>query len=151
MADPSGNVTDKPNRSFDGRAALIVGAAEPVVLRLASRLAEMGMDVAVLYLGHGDSRPATRSTAQMKAAIEAHGQRCLIIHGQVDNSEFPLHTVDLVVSRFGRLDFYFDFSQASQRPLAVSSNGDGHASALLPQLSLMAAALSELVDSQERG
>ncbi len=149
MADPSGNMTDKPSRSFHGRVALIVGASEPVALRLASRLAENGMDVAVVYLGNDDSKPVTKDTARMKAAIEEHGQQCLIIHRQVDNSEFPEHMVDLVISRFGRLDYYFDFSLASQRPAAVSSNGDGHASASLRHLSLVAAALSELAESHE--
>jgi NAD(P)-dependent dehydrogenase (short-subunit alcohol dehydrogenase family) len=148
MADPSGNVTDKPNRAFYGRAGLIVGASDPLALRLASRLAENGLDVAVVYLDNEDSNPAIdNTTRQMKEAIEAHGQQCLIIHGQGDSSESPQHIVDLVISRFGRLDLYFDFSQASERPAAVSSNGDDHVSALLPQLSLMAAVLSELVDS----
>lgn len=81
-----------------GFCALITGADSGIGRAVAVLFAREGADIAVLYLNeHQDAQETQRH-------VEAEGQRCLLISGDVKDRTFCQGAVGKVVDAFGRLD-----------------------------------------------
>lgn len=83
---------------LEGMAAVVTGADSGIGRAVAVLFAREGADVAVLYLDEHKDAEVTRQ------AIEAEGQRCLLISGDVRDPDYCKAAVDSAVAAFGRLD-----------------------------------------------
>ena len=81
-----------------GFAAIVTGGDSGIGRAVALLFAREGADVAVMYLNEHKDAEETRR------CVEAEGQRCLLIAGDVKSAEFCRAAVDQVVAAFGRLD-----------------------------------------------
>jgi NAD(P)-dependent dehydrogenase (short-subunit alcohol dehydrogenase family) len=78
--------------------SIVTGGDSGIGRAIAVLYAREGADVAVVYLcEHRDAEETRR-------AVEKEGRRCLLIPGDVSNSEFCRRAVDETVSKLGRLD-----------------------------------------------
>jgi len=82
-----------------GRVALITGGDSGIGRAVAVLYAREGADVAIVYLADEEA-----DAQETKRAVEAEGQRCLLLPGDVSNSAFCDAAVDQTVASLGRLD-----------------------------------------------
>lgn len=88
----------KGSGKLAGMTAIVTGADSGIGRAVAVLFAREGADVAVMYLNeHEDA-------AETKRCIEAEGQRCVTIAGDVKDADFCNEAVQKVVAEFGRLD-----------------------------------------------
>jgi NAD(P)-dependent dehydrogenase (short-subunit alcohol dehydrogenase family) len=88
----------KGSGKLEGQVAIVTGGDSGIGRAVAVLFAREGADVAVLYLNeHEDA-------AETQRCIEAEGQRCVTIAGDVKDMEFCQQAVDRVVAEWGRLD-----------------------------------------------
>lgn len=80
------------------RVALITGADSGIGRAVAVLFAREGADVAIVYLDEHEDARKTRE------CIEAEGQRCLLLPGDVKDPAFCKEAVDKTVETFGKLD-----------------------------------------------
>lgn len=78
--------------------ALITGGDSGIGRAVAVLFAREGADIAIVYLQSREDAEQTRG------CVEAEGQRCLLIQGDVQDGAFCKDAVAQVVERFGRLD-----------------------------------------------
>ena len=83
---------------LEGMAALVTGGDSGIGRAVAVLFAREGADVAIVYLSEDDDAEETRR------AVEAEGQRALLIPGDVTHSDFCREAVESTVQEFGRLD-----------------------------------------------
>jgi NAD(P)-dependent dehydrogenase (short-subunit alcohol dehydrogenase family) len=83
---------------LEGFAALITGADSGIGRAVAVLFAREGADVAVAYHSSDDDAQHTRR------CIEAEGRRCLLLKGDVRDSQWCHDAVRRTVDEFGRLD-----------------------------------------------
>jgi NAD(P)-dependent dehydrogenase (short-subunit alcohol dehydrogenase family) len=88
----------KGSGKLEGKTALITGGDSGIGRAVAVLFAREGADVAILYL---DER---RDAEETKGAVEAEGQRALLIMGDVSDPQFCRDAVERTVKEFGRLD-----------------------------------------------
>lgn len=81
-----------------GKAALITGGDSGIGRAVAVHFAREGADVAIVYLEEHDDAQETQRL------VEAEGQRCLLISGDVGDPDFCQHAVRTHMERLGRLD-----------------------------------------------
>ena len=88
----------KGSGKLEGMAAIVTGGDSGIGRAVAVLFAREGADVGIVYLDeHDDARDT-------KKHIEAEGRRCVIIPGDVKDSEFCERAVEEVVCKLGRLD-----------------------------------------------
>lgn len=88
----------KGSGKLAGQVAIVTGGDSGIGRAVAILFAREGADVAILYLNeHEDA-------AETQRHIEAEGQRCVTVAGDVKDMEFCQQAVDQIVARFGRLD-----------------------------------------------
>jgi NAD(P)-dependent dehydrogenase (short-subunit alcohol dehydrogenase family) len=80
------------------RVAIISGGDSGIGKAAAIAFAKEGADVAILYLEEHEDAGKTRTL------IEEQGRRCLVIAGDIGNSQFCVDAVKETVDTFGRLD-----------------------------------------------
>jgi NAD(P)-dependent dehydrogenase (short-subunit alcohol dehydrogenase family) len=78
--------------------AIVTGGDSGIGRAVAVLFAREGADVALVYLCEH------RDAEETKRAVEKEGRRCLLIPGDVSNSEFCKRAVGETVSKLGRLD-----------------------------------------------
>ena len=88
----------KGSGKLQGQVAIVTGGDSGIGRAVAVLYAREGADVAIFYLNeHEDAQHTAR-------CIEAEGQRCLAVAGDVKDMQFCQDGVDQVVAHFGRLD-----------------------------------------------
>ncbi|MDH6184611.1 SDR family oxidoreductase [Polaromonas sp. CG_23.6] len=88
----------KGSEKLAGMTALVTGGDSGIGRAVAVLFAREGADVAIFYLNeHVDAE-------ETKRCIEAEGQRCLLIAGDVKDAAFCRTVVEKTVSTFGKLD-----------------------------------------------
>jgi NAD(P)-dependent dehydrogenase (short-subunit alcohol dehydrogenase family) len=88
----------KGSGKLAGMTAIVTGADSGIGRAVAVLFAREGADVAVMYLNEHEDAEETRR------CIEAEGQRCVTISGDVKDAAFCNEAVEKVVAEFGRLD-----------------------------------------------
>ena len=84
---------------LEGKTALITGGDSGIGRATAVLYAREGADVSIVHL------PEERIDAEeTRRAVQAEGQRCIAIEGDVRDSEFCRKAVDRTVKEFGHLD-----------------------------------------------
>jgi NAD(P)-dependent dehydrogenase (short-subunit alcohol dehydrogenase family) len=103
------------DRSYRGsgklqsKVALISGGDSGIGKAVAILFAKEGADVAIIYLNeHQDAK-------ETQAKVEAEGQRCLAIAGDIGDESFCQNAVKQVVSAYGKLDILIN-NAAEQHP-----------------------------------
>jgi NAD(P)-dependent dehydrogenase (short-subunit alcohol dehydrogenase family) len=81
-----------------GKVALVTGGDSGIGRAVAVLFAREGADVAVAYLDEDEDARETRR------CIEAEGQSCLLIAGDVKNPAFARKAVEKTLKEFGQLD-----------------------------------------------
>jgi NAD(P)-dependent dehydrogenase (short-subunit alcohol dehydrogenase family) len=88
----------KGSGKLQGQVAIVTGGDSGIGRSVAVLFAREGADVAIFYLNeHEDA-------AETQRYVEAEGQRCVTVAGDVKDMEFCQEAVDKVVAQFGRLD-----------------------------------------------
>lgn len=81
-----------------GKVALITGGDSGIGRSVAVLYAKEGADVAIVYLNEHEDAQKT------KQLVEAQGQKCLIIAGDISGEKFCHQTVEKTVAELGKLD-----------------------------------------------
>ena len=81
-----------------GKVALITGGDSGIGRSVAVHMAHEGANIAIVYLEENDDARETQRY------VEAEGQKCLVIDGDVAKEEFCKEAVDKTIETFGRLD-----------------------------------------------
>ena len=88
----------KGSGKLEGQVAIITGGDSGIGRAVAVLYAREGADVAIFYLNeHEDAAETAR-------CVEAEGQRCMTLSGDVRDMAFCQQGVDKVMAKFGRLD-----------------------------------------------
>ncbi len=83
---------------LEGKVALVTGGDSGIGRAVAVLYAREGADVAIVYLDEHDD------AAETKKFVEAEGQRCVTIAGDVRDYAFCEHAVSTIATAFGHLD-----------------------------------------------
>ncbi|HKO88447.1 MAG TPA: SDR family oxidoreductase [Burkholderiales bacterium] len=81
-----------------GQVAFITGADSGIGRAAAVMLSKEGADISIVYLEEHEDAQLT------KRAIEAAGQRCLLIAGDVGDERFCREAIGRTIAEFGRID-----------------------------------------------
>lgn len=93
-----GEESYKGSGKLQGRAAIITGGDSGIGRAVAVLFAREGADVAIAHLAEEADAEATR------AAVEAEGQRAIVLRGDVTSRDFCRDAVARTVSELGALD-----------------------------------------------
>ncbi len=99
----------KPAGKFKDKVVLVTGGDSGIGRASAIGFAKEGASVAIMYLDE------TEDAEETKKYIEAAGQKCLPIKGDIGSEAFCKKSVEKVVKQFGRLDVLFN-NAAEQHP-----------------------------------
>jgi NAD(P)-dependent dehydrogenase (short-subunit alcohol dehydrogenase family) len=92
-------VNYKPAGKLTGKAALITGGDSGIGRAVAVLYAREGADVAIVY------KPEEQSDAEeTQQAVEAVGRRCVLLPGDLAETEFCNEVVERTVAELGKLD-----------------------------------------------
>jgi NAD(P)-dependent dehydrogenase (short-subunit alcohol dehydrogenase family) len=92
-----------------GKVALISGGDSGIGRSVALFFAKEGADVAIIYLNEHEDAKATQTK------VEAEGQRCLPIAGDIGDESFCQSAVNQTVKAYGKLDILIN-NAAEQHP-----------------------------------
>ncbi len=108
----------RPSGKLKEKVALITGGDSGIGRAVAVVYAREGADVAIIHL------PAELEDAEeTKRAVEEAGRRCILIAGDVCDSAFCRHAVELTTEEFGRLDVLVNnaaFQSHQEKPEKIS-------------------------------
>jgi hypothetical protein len=137
-----------PDR-FRGKVALLSGKQPAENHELALRLARLGSDVAVVYRPDlGGQTAVAQQAAQLQAAVEAAGQRCLLLPADGAALQKAQPLVDLIITTLGRLDFFISRPVARENGRVYATHNEASKQLLpylLPQHQLMKAAMQAIL------
>lgn len=88
----------KGSKKLEDRVALITGGDSGIGRSVAILFAREGADVAICHLDEDEDAEITRE------AVEAEGQRCIVIKGDVRSQDFCEKAVATTLDAFGQLD-----------------------------------------------
>lgn len=88
----------KPAEKLLDKVALITGGDSGIGRAVSVHFAEEGADIAIVYLDEDIDAEVTRDL------VEAAGRRCLLIKGDVKNSDFCKKAVEKTVKEYGKLN-----------------------------------------------
>ncbi|MEA5598514.1 SDR family oxidoreductase [Rivularia sp. UHCC 0363] len=81
-----------------GKVALITGGDSGIGRSVSVLYAKEGADVAIVYLNEHEDAEKT------KKLVEAEGQKCLLLPGDISNEKFCSEVVEKTVKELGKLD-----------------------------------------------
>lgn len=99
----------KGAEKLKGKVALITGGDSGIGQSVAVHYAREGADVAIIYLSEDDDAQKT------KKLVEAEGQKCLLIRGDLRDEKFCQQSVRQVVEELGKLSILVN-NAAEQHP-----------------------------------
>jgi NAD(P)-dependent dehydrogenase (short-subunit alcohol dehydrogenase family) len=109
----------KGSEKLAGKAAIITGGDSGIGRSVAVLYAREGADVAIVYL------PEEQIDAEeTKQAVEAEGQRSLLIPGDVKDSKFCQQAVDQAAKEFGHLDILVNNAAFQQHQNSIEELSD---------------------------
>lgn len=85
-------------QKLKGKTALITGGDSGIGAAVAILFAQHGADVAIVYLSEDPD------AQHVKERVEAHGQKCLLVKGNVRDEAFCRQAVEQTVKQFGSLN-----------------------------------------------
>ncbi|WBL22827.1 SDR family oxidoreductase [Zunongwangia sp. HRR-M8] len=88
----------KGSEKLKGKNALITGGDSGIGRSVALHFAKEGANVAIIYLSEDEDALET------KKLIEGEGQRCVLIEGDIKDSEFCKKSIKLTIDELGSLD-----------------------------------------------
>ncbi|MEL6603582.1 MAG: SDR family oxidoreductase [Cyanobacteria bacterium J06614_10] len=88
----------KGSEKLKGKVALITGGDSGIGRSVAVLYAKEGADVAISYLDEQEDAEKTKSL------VEAQGQTCLLIPGDISSEPFCQEVVQKTIDEFGKLD-----------------------------------------------
>lgn len=88
----------KGSDKLKGKVALITGGDSGIGRSVAVLYAKEGADVAIVYLNENQDAQKT------KELVEAEGQKCLLLPGDISNEKFCAEVVQKTVQELGKLD-----------------------------------------------
>src|SRR5690606_34804831 len=88
----------KGSGKLEGMSAIVTGGDSGIGRAVAILFAREGADVAIVYLNEHEDAEETRRH------VEAEGRRCILIPGDVKDSNFCKQAVEQTVKAFGKLD-----------------------------------------------
>jgi NAD(P)-dependent dehydrogenase (short-subunit alcohol dehydrogenase family) len=88
----------KGSEKLKDKVAIVTGGDSGIGRAVAVLFAREGADVVIVYLDEHDDARVTQS------AVEAEGQKCLALSGDVADRKFCESAVQRTLERFGRLD-----------------------------------------------
>lgn len=83
---------------LQGKVALITGGDSGIGRSVAILYAKEGADIAIVYLDEHEDAKKT------KELVEAEGQKCLLLSGDISSEKFCFEAVQKTVEMFGKLD-----------------------------------------------
>ncbi|QGZ42510.1 NAD(P)-dependent dehydrogenase (short-subunit alcohol dehydrogenase family) [Pseudoduganella flava] len=89
----------KGSGKLQGMSAIVTGGDSGIGRAVAVLYAREGADVALIYLSDEQE-----DAVETKRCIEAEGQRCILIPGDVRDPQFCRHAVDETIKAFGKID-----------------------------------------------
>jgi NAD(P)-dependent dehydrogenase (short-subunit alcohol dehydrogenase family) len=104
---------------LEGKTALITGGDSGIGRAVAVLYAREGADVAIVYLPEEQ-----RDAEETQAAVEAEGQRCLRIPGDVTDSRFCEEAVERTVRELGQLDILVNNAAYQQHQESIEDISD---------------------------
>ena len=109
----------KPAGKLDGKCALVTGGDSGIGRAVAVLYAREGADVAIVYL------PEEQADAEeTRAAVEEVGRKCMLIPGDVTETEFCDDAVEQVVREFGKIDVLVNNAAYQQHANSVEEISD---------------------------
>ncbi|KPQ32905.1 MAG: Dehydrogenase [Phormidesmis priestleyi Ana] len=88
----------KGSDKLKGKVALITGGDSGIGRAVAVLYAKEGADVAISYLDEHEDAEKT------KTEVEAQGQKCILLPGDISNEQFCQEVVQKTLDTFGQLD-----------------------------------------------
>ena len=110
--NPQPRSEGRPRRGsgkLKGKAAIITGGDSGIGRAVAIAFAREGADVAVLYLDEHDD------AAETQRRVEAEGQRCLTLAGDIGDESFCREAVQKAIDELGHLEILVN-NAAEQHP-----------------------------------
>jgi NAD(P)-dependent dehydrogenase (short-subunit alcohol dehydrogenase family) len=104
---------------LEGKTALITGGDSGIGRAVAVLYARERADVAIVYLPEEQ-----RDAEETRAAVEAEGQRCVLIPGDVADSKFCERAVEQTVRELGRLDILVNNAAYQQHQESIEEISD---------------------------
>jgi NAD(P)-dependent dehydrogenase (short-subunit alcohol dehydrogenase family) len=108
----------KGSAKLQGKVALITGGDSGIGRAVAVLYAREGADVAIVYLS------ATADAEQTRQDVEREGTRCLLIQGDVKDSNFCQQAVQQTLEQFGQLDVLVNNAAFQEHAESIEDIGD---------------------------
>ena len=105
---------------LSGRAAIITGGDSGIGRAVAVLFAREGADVAIVYLNE------TSDARETRKHVEAEGQRCLLIRGDVRDPQFCRSAVTKTVKAFGKLSVLVNNAAFQEHAESLEDITDEH-------------------------